>query len=197
MAENSTAGLVDKVELARIFKVKVRTIATWIDDGCPVAHRGGGRGNPNLFDLAKVQDWRANVATGGPLDLTAERALLTREQRREAEIRVKKATRELIPIKEVGQLWSDMIGAARSKLLSIPTKAAPLVVSCGTLGEVQTVLDDLVREALEDVAGDGIPRDQLPGSVEATTETDSQPVGGPLPEAEQREQRGAGAVADK
>jgi phage terminase Nu1 subunit (DNA packaging protein) len=48
--------------------------------------------------------------------------------------------------------WSEIITRARTKLLGIPTKAKQRIPDLDT--DAIGVLDDIVREALEDLAGD-------------------------------------------
>lgn len=163
---DNTPGLVTTAELARIFKVKPRTIRTWIEEGCPIAVRGGGRGNPHKFELTVVQAWREGVQVGGPLDYNAERAKLTKAQRQEAEIRIKKQMGNLVAIGEVGKLWADQIGAAKSKLLGMSVRLAPLVMQATSLEECKSIIDELVREALEEIAGNGIPETDIPDGLE-------------------------------
>jgi len=50
-------GVATTVDVARVFRVSVRTVQRWIGQGMPVLRRGRG-GRPTLFDVAAVLRWR-------------------------------------------------------------------------------------------------------------------------------------------
>jgi len=58
----------------------------------------------------------------------------------------------LVKAEDIALEWSEIITRARTKLLGIPTKAKQRIPDLDT--DAIGVLDDIVREALEDLAGD-------------------------------------------
>jgi hypothetical protein len=86
-----------------------------------------------------------------------------------------------------------MVGAARAKLLALPTKLATMAVASTNLEEIQHGAEGLVKEALEELAGDPCPSTE---GLDATAEPDGEPVGGKLSETESRGECGTGPVAD-
>lgn len=59
----------------------------------------------------------------------------------------------LVKAEDVEHEWVEIITRARTKLLGIPTKAKQRIPDLDT--DAIGVLDDIVREALEDLAVDG------------------------------------------
>lgn len=57
MADGDGKLLVNKGELARMFRVSIPTIDNWIADGAPV-DKGGSNGVPYEFDFHAVKAWR-------------------------------------------------------------------------------------------------------------------------------------------
>lgn len=59
---------------------------------------------------------------------------------------------ELIPANEISSVMERQHSAVRAQLLTIPHKAASLVIGLGTVIEVKTTLEDLVNEALSEMS---------------------------------------------
>jgi hypothetical protein len=68
----------------------------------------------------------------------------------EMEIAITKA--ELMSPEEAMEAWSKVVQACRSRILSIPTKAAPLLIGTKSAGEAQDILQRLTNEALKELA---------------------------------------------
>lgn len=86
------------------------------------------------------------------LDYRTEKARLTKLQADKAQLELDERKGELVEVEEVIDEWTRTITNCRNRLLSIPSKAAPIVASLDKPGEVMRVIDDLVREALEELA---------------------------------------------
>ena len=69
-----------------------------------------------------------------------------------AEIELQKVRGELVPAEDVVNAWNDVLGALKSKLLSIPTKGAPILSTESKAGVCQKILEDLINEALEELS---------------------------------------------
>ena len=113
--------------------------------------------------------------------------------------------RDLIPVGEVVERWGQQIVACKAKLLSIPTKAAPLVLSAGTLAEARAILEIVINEALDELSGDteeairrGSQDSENPYShtMEAPPDSHREPMGRRRAPTKPRSKRGAGKVAD-
>jgi hypothetical protein len=92
----------------------------------------------------------SGVSLGSPYDEAR-----TRKVNAEAEIAELELARvhgTLVLAADVVQAWEDVLGALKGKLLSIPTKAAPVVSAESDAALCQTVLEDLMNEALEELS---------------------------------------------
>lgn len=69
-----------------------------------------------------------------------------------AELELAKVRGELVVAEDVVKAWEDVLSAMKGKLLSIPTKAAPVVSAESEAGLCQSVLEDLINEALEELS---------------------------------------------
>src|SRR5210317_126642 len=69
-----------------------------------------------------------------------------------AELELAKVRGELVIAEDVVKAWDDVLSALKGKLLSIPTKAAPVVSAEPDAGICQSILEDLVNEALEELS---------------------------------------------
>lgn len=69
-----------------------------------------------------------------------------------AELELKKIHAELVNADDVVQAWTDVLGSVKSRLLSIPTKAAPVVAAESNAGMCQKIIEDLIQEALEELS---------------------------------------------
>ena len=59
---------------------------------------------------------------------------------------------KLVPVEDVEAKWLEVVTLARSKMLGIPTKAKQRIPDLDSAA--MACLDDIVRETLEDLAGD-------------------------------------------
>lgn len=69
-----------------------------------------------------------------------------------AELELKKIHGELVIADDVVSAWTDVLGSVKARLLSIPTKAAPVVAAESNAGMCQNILEDLITEALEELS---------------------------------------------
>jgi len=69
-----------------------------------------------------------------------------------AELELAKVRGELVIAEDVVKAWDDILNAIKGKLLSIPTKAAPIVSSEMDAAICQTICEDLINEALEELS---------------------------------------------
>jgi len=92
----------------------------------------------------------SGVSTGTPYDRVRTQKMAAEAQI--AEIELAKVRGELVTAEEVVTAWIDVVGAVKAKLLSIPTKAAPILANEESAGGCQIILEDLINEALEELA---------------------------------------------
>lgn len=97
----------------------------------------------------------------------------------------------LVVAEDVVKAWEEVLGALKGKLLSIPTKAAPIVSAETEAGICQDILEDLMNEALEELSNydPSVNATETKGTEEApedgnkntkaTTKTNRKSVGRP------------------
>jgi phage terminase Nu1 subunit (DNA packaging protein) len=69
-----------------------------------------------------------------------------------AELEVARVVGELVLARDVEALWSTLIVQFRNRMLSIPHRAAPLVVATQDAAEANKIVECLVLEALEELS---------------------------------------------
>lgn len=102
--------------------------------------------------LREVAAGRASAESGEGLDLVQERARLAAEQADATAMKNAVTRAELVPAGDVERVFGALVTSARERFLSLPHKAAPLVIGKATPAEAQAVLTDLVHEALSILA---------------------------------------------
>ena len=91
-----------------------------------------------------------------------------------AELELAKVRGELVVAADVVKAWDDVLSALKGKLLSVPTKAAPVVAAETEAGSCQKILEDLINEALEELSNYEPSIDPTEAAVsESPEETDS------------------------
>lgn len=68
------------------------------------------------------------------------------------QLELAKVRGELVVAEDVVSAWSDTLAGLKAKLISIPSKAAPIVAAEDEAGVCQKIIEDLVREALEELS---------------------------------------------
>ncbi len=126
-----------------------------------------------------------------------------------AELETAKLAGEVISIEDAEAEWTEIATAIRAKLLSMPSKLAPLVAAEPEPTRCRDLIEGVIFEALAELAdGDGPdrPRDRLPDVAPcqgkaspkrrqntkkngAATKADGQPVGRSKPKAKSRGKR--------
>jgi len=69
-----------------------------------------------------------------------------------AELELAKIQGTLVSADDVVKAWEDVLGALKAKLLSIPTKGAPVISTETDTPVCQRILEDLINEALEELS---------------------------------------------
>lgn len=82
----------------------------------------------------------------GELDLDTEKAIHERIKRQISELKLKTMTREVHKSEDVERVMTDMLVSIKTKLLSLPAKLAPILVS---RNDIDYVREAIMREVLE------------------------------------------------
>ncbi len=68
-----------------------------------------------------------------------------------AEMELAKARREYVAASDVQHVWADVLANMKSRLLSMPTILAPMLVKQTEIGEIKDIIDRSVRDCLEEL----------------------------------------------
>jgi len=147
----------NKNQIAEVFDVSLTTVDKWRLKGCPSEKDG----QKVMFTVRAVSDWLRgrDFESSGTLDLGQERAKLTKLQAEKATLELEQQRGNLIPMELVIEGWQGQIANARAKLLALPPKAAAQTAGMDSYVEVEHVIREIIYEALDELAGDGVPKE--------------------------------------
>ena len=163
--------------IAKLLKLTERRVQQLAkDDIIPKAERG-------KYDLiSSVHGYIDFLKAKAGGDFTAEDVIknknkLMKAKAEIAEIEKMKATGELIPKEEVKRTWLELVLKVKQKLLSIPNKVAPVVVTVNSINEIKLILQDKIYEALYEISSDERSVEVSNKSNKTTSASNNKPVG--------------------
>lgn len=190
-------------QLAALLNLSTRRVQQLANDGIIYRDEHG------KYDLVRsvrsyiryLQD-RSIGRDAGPIDSHKERARLLRAQADKTELEVRTLRGVLIPAEQVEKMWNMILAAFRARMLSLPIKAAQLVITIDDFHEAERIIRDQVYEALTELAEYDVEKFTVvsttqPEDDSATAETDGKPVGRRKPKAKPGSKRRTRKVADK
>lgn len=137
-------------ELQRLTGKSYRTIKKKLEGLKPT--KTGQPGEAILFDSAQALEKIYSSVAGDLLNPQQEKAKLDQARRIELERKDREAKGILIDSEEVARIWTTMIVNARTKMMSIGSKLAPVLADVSDKIQIKTEIDKLVVEVLEDLA---------------------------------------------
>lgn len=126
-----------------------RTIKKKLDGLEPV---GTGKNGANVWDSHEALPRIYSSIAGGLLNPQQEKAKLDQARRLDLERKDAEAKGILINSEETARIWSNMIVNARTKMMAIGSKLAPVLLRMTEKNEIKGAIDNLVYEVLEDLA---------------------------------------------
>jgi len=165
--------LFNKTQSAAFFQVSTQAFSAW--DVEPVKKSG----REVFYDLRELVAYRHDNPDDedGELNLTEERAKLTKAQRIKTTLERKQLEGRLMDVDFVVLNYIKMAMAIRAKLLSTPTKIAKDLTSIDKPSEVQQILKDHIQEILTEISSEqfsadiGIDVDRTLAKLEAMQAT--------------------------
>jgi len=150
----------------------------------PKSARGRYELAPSVQGYVRYLQERSIGRESAPEDYHTEKSRLVKLQADKAQFEVDELTGKVVRSEDVEHAWSVMISDCKSRLLSIPSKAAPLVSSEDSSPACQNIIDEMVREALQELSEygnvQGEPIDTVGDeALESSTEIDNKRVGRP------------------
>jgi phage terminase Nu1 subunit (DNA packaging protein) len=142
--------LFNKTDTAKAMGITIDGINKW--DIKPVKTRG----REKLYYLPDVIQYRLqrSAKSADELVLTSERARLAKEQADKTAMENAIKRGELVDLPKVADALTKILTNVKTRLLAIPRRAAPLVLGCKTLPQVEDQLVSLVHEALTELSND-------------------------------------------
>ena len=141
---------------------------------------------PIMFGMGKPSDKST---------LEKQRTRLASAQAEKIELELEVIKGDLIPAEQVRSVVDSMVSAFRSRMLSLPIKAAPVVVTMADALEAEKILRDHVYEALNELSNyeskaGGTSTDQSVSETRrAPAPPNRKPVGGQQEETKQGSKR--------
>lgn len=152
--DDSNKFIFSSKDTAEFFGVDTDTISLWAKKGAPKEGRG-------RWDLKKLMEWRYG---GGHIKESPEVRKLKAEadlkeiKKEQEKIKLAVTEGRYIPVTQVTKDLFRVFGAVKNKLLSIGHKVANEINGFDQESAVTAnrVIDDVIHEALEDMAKGGI-----------------------------------------
>jgi phage terminase Nu1 subunit (DNA packaging protein) len=185
--------------IARLLVITPRRLQQLTKEGfLPKAERGRYELVPVVQAYVRYLRDRAVKGDVGDDDYGTHKTRLIKAQADSAELQAATLRGELVTKEAVRNGWQAMIAAARSRLLSLPTKMAAHVLAAETLPQIETILRGQINDALAELGrADGLPVSRNGSGVATAAGPDGEPVGRPESDVEPGGERGAGEVADQ
>ncbi|MFT5872805.1 MAG: phage terminase Nu1 subunit (DNA packaging protein) [Clostridium sp.] len=153
--EDVESVVISSTVLADIFGLTTRRIRMLAEEGII---RKTSRGRYNLQEnikkyivyLKTSQNLKENIVDDDGLDPDKERALLTRRQREKLDIEIAAMRGSMHLSNDVERVMNDMLANFKAKLISIPTKVAPILIARNDISEIQELLQKEFFEVLQE-----------------------------------------------
>lgn len=192
-------------QAAAIVGISNRRLRQIVRDDQGPPQTPNGRFAPDAFGLwfrARIRSDIGVADDGTVYDYEVERGRLTKAQADKTELEVSELRGELLRVEDAIASWTDHVTAARAKLVGLPAKLAPRLADPSRLAEVEKLIREAVYDALDELAGDGLPeraraRAAGPRAAVGTAATpDGERVGRPGAKAQSGVKRRARKVAN-
>ena len=185
-------------DMAGILEVTPKIVSAWVEDGLPVLGEGG-RGKPRTVNTRAVVDWliareRAKLATpDGGETLDAAKLRKARADADTAELEVRKATGELVPLADMEQLVARVMVLCATQLDALGGRLASALAGETDPAVVRQILFDetkRIRDAMSTEFENRAPVENRGEDDQTATEPDAGPVGESVPNPPARKRRG-------
>lgn len=131
-----------------------QAVGRWIEEGMPTCE-GPHRVS---IDVPPALDWllqfKARVSSPGTSDGVSarDRASIATARLKELEFTIR--TGDLAPVDELRALLAPLITSARTRVLRVPSQLATQLVIMDDPRQIQQLLDDALREALDEASNE-------------------------------------------
>lgn len=151
-----SAITVNSATLEKIIGVSDRRIRQLAEEGIIIR---AAKGRYKLMDSIlnfilklKVEiEMKGGTSPDGEIDLEEERALHEKVKRHISELKLQTMKGELHKSEDVEHVMTDMLVSIKTKLLSMPTKLAPILVSRNDIDFVRSTINREVLDTLNEL----------------------------------------------
>lgn len=141
-------GSMSIADAAAIFGITPQALRLWIDKGAPVAYQGGrGRYNASRVSPKALLEWQVQQAREDEgaraqraYDINAEKARKTAFEADLAEIKVRRASGELIAIETAAAIFDMQLGEIVSGLSALPSRVSTRLAVISDAREINGIL---------------------------------------------------------
>lgn len=154
----SEKTIINKTETCALFGCASPTFIKYINHGMPFIQRGkrGSRHPDWQLDRDKALAWYSENVTKTKskregFDQARTRKVSADASLAELELSIKQG--QVVKIEDVASIVEHEYANVRARLLAIPHKLAPLMYINDDLTECKEIIDDAIREALEELTG--------------------------------------------
>jgi len=154
--DNIDITIVNSITLADLFGITDRRVRQLADEG---VFQSISRGKYEMRDCIRKYCVYLRAAaesctakTEIKINYDTEKALHEKAKREKAELQLKVMKGDLHRSEDIEFVMVDMIAKAKTKLLALPSKLAPMVLNRSDMSMVQGLLQMQVEEALNELA---------------------------------------------
>lgn len=97
-------------------------------------------------------DLKENKTEEGKIDYDQEHALLERRKREKMELELAAMRGTMHYSEDVERVMNDMLSNFKAKILALPSRAAPRLITLSTIADIQEVLQNEVLDALNEMS---------------------------------------------
>jgi len=135
--------------IARLLLLTERRVQQLVKEGViPKTERNRYELAPAVQGYIRYLQERMAGNPSAPVDFQLEKSRLVKIQADKAQIELDHLNEILVPTEQVAKEWESILIDMKSKLISIPSKAAPLIRDESDTGTIMDILQALVDEAL-------------------------------------------------
>ena len=97
-------------------------------------------------------DLKENKTEAGKIDYDEEHALLERRKREKIELELAAMRGTMHYSEDVERVMNDMLSNFKAKILALPSRAAPRLITLSTIADIQEILQNEVLDALNEMS---------------------------------------------
>lgn len=140
--------------MAKLLDISPRRLHQLVDMGVMPKE---GRGKYPLVKCVHayihyLRDISLKSDTNSPDGTMSHKERLTKAQADKAEVEASVVSGSTVPIEAVTKTWVNVVTTMKSRLLSIPSKTAPLVNAALTVQEAEAIIKKQIFDALEELS---------------------------------------------